>query len=122
MMHKARRAGKASFVYKGNTYTRSKTKTGLVVYRKGGAKGGSVRSGGKRKGGSVRSGGSMVSGGAMTAQGRQVQKIGKKLTTTARRATNTVVNQGPKAMEFAANVKSALSGGRIGRRRKRRAY
>jgi hypothetical protein len=34
-MHKARKSGAPSFVYKSTTYSRSKTKTGLVVYKKG---------------------------------------------------------------------------------------
>ena len=34
---KARKADKASFMYKGQKYTKSKTKTGLVVYKKAGA-------------------------------------------------------------------------------------
>ncbi len=54
----------------------------------------------------------------MSAQGRQVQKYGKRATVLARKATNTVVNRGPEAMEYIAKAKAAL-GGRIGRRRKR---
>ncbi len=34
-MTEAKRAGKESFQYKGNTYKKSKSKTGLVVYKKG---------------------------------------------------------------------------------------
>lgn len=35
LMTEARKSGKESFQYKGNTYNKSKTKTGLVVYKRG---------------------------------------------------------------------------------------
>ena len=110
-MHAARKAGKKSFTYKGSTYMRSKSKTGLVVYKK---------VGGKSKGGAVRSGGAVASGGSMSSQGRAVNKYGKRATVLARKATNTVVNHGPAALEYAKQAKEAVVGGRIGRRRKRR--
>jgi len=31
---KARKSGASSFTYNGKTYTRSKTKTGMVIYKK----------------------------------------------------------------------------------------
>ncbi len=115
-MHAARRAGKASFSYKSNTYKRSKTKTGLIVYKKVG--GGAVRSGGKAKGGAVRSGGSMATGGAMTASGRTAQRYGKAATTFARKAANSIETHGPALMANAATL--GLVGGRVGRRKRRK--
>tara|TARA_Y100001937_G_C7031872_1_gene290496 strand:- start:369 stop:521 length:153 start_codon:yes stop_codon:yes gene_type:complete len=34
MVQEARKKDKDSFVYKGNTYKKSKTKTGLTIYKK----------------------------------------------------------------------------------------
>ena len=103
-MHAARRAGKASFSYKGTTYYRAKSKTGLVVYKKtkGSAKGGSSVSGGSRskKAGSFRSAGKLK-GGAMTEQGREVSRIGRDATILARQAVNTGVNWAPKVKQLA---------------------
>jgi hypothetical protein len=146
-MHAARRAGKASFTYKGNSYKRSKTKTGLVVYRKVGGVKKKARGGSTRSGGSVTSGGSMSEqgravnkygrrgtvlarkatntvvnrGGAMTEQGRKVNKYGRRATVLARKATNTVVNRGPEAMELAQDISDAV-GGRMRRKRRKRKY
>ena len=117
-MHAARKAGKPSFSYKGNTYKRSKSKSGMVVYKKAG-KGGKAKGGAVRSGGAVSSGGAVRSGGSMSAQGRAVNKYGKRATVLARKSTNTVVNRGPEAVAYAKQAKEAL-GGRIGRRRKRR--
>ena len=33
-LQKARKSGVSSFSYKGNTYKKTKTKTGLVIYKK----------------------------------------------------------------------------------------
>tara|TARA_Y100001938_G_scaffold150509_1_gene241767 strand:+ start:620 stop:745 length:126 start_codon:yes stop_codon:yes gene_type:complete len=34
MVNEARKANKKSFVYKGTTYVQSKTKTGMIIYKK----------------------------------------------------------------------------------------
>ena len=124
-MHAARRAGKASFSYKGKKYVRSKTKTGLITYKKSTGTGGSVRTGGSvSTGGSVRTGGaikgkrkakkrggSVVSGGAMSEPGKAVNKYGRRATTLARKATNTVYNHGPDAY---AKAKGMMGGAMSG--------
>jgi hypothetical protein len=33
-LNKARKSGASSFTYKGKTYVKSKTKTGMVIYKK----------------------------------------------------------------------------------------
>ena len=126
MMHAARKAGKPSFVYKNQKYVRSKTKTGLITYKKAGkATGGSVRTAGSIQTGGRRrkkaTGGSVVSGGAMSEQGKAVNKYGRKATVIARKATNTIVNHGPEAMAKAQELASAV-GGRVRRKRRSKKY
>ena len=145
-MHAARRAGKKSFSYKGSVYTRHKSKTGLVVYKKGAvggssASGGSFRTAGKLKGGSSTAAGRKVNrtgrrattlarqatntainyGGAMTAAGRKVNKTGRRATTLARQATNMAVTHGPRAMEMGEDIMNAM-GGRVRRKKRKRTY
>ena len=118
-MHKARKSGAKSFVYKGNRYVRVKLKTGLISYKKGVAK-----------------------GGAMTAAGKSVAKatkpLGRDISSAARKGTNAVVTHGPTAIKYGKvaykvgkKVHSAVSamseaadsvptGGRVRRKRRRR--
>tara|TARA_B110001450_G_scaffold200527_1_gene189469 strand:- start:826 stop:1026 length:201 start_codon:yes stop_codon:yes gene_type:complete len=49
LMLAAKKSNKKSFVYKGKTYTQKKTKTGLVTYKKAGAKTSKRKSKSKRK-------------------------------------------------------------------------
>ena len=65
-MHEARKKGASSFTYKGSRYVRTKTKTGLVTYKKAGT-GGSTRSGG-----AVRTAGKVKKGGAAHWEGKAV--------------------------------------------------
>ena len=120
-MHTARRAGKASFEWKGTKYVRGKAKTGLIVYRKSGSAKAPV-AGKRRKGASIRSAGSISSagrlkGGAMSEEARQVNKYGKRATVLARKATNTIVNN----KDAAQDIIGAL-GGRVRRKRRKREY
>ena len=127
-MHAARRAGKASFEWKGKKYVRGKAKTGLIVYRKSGSARAPVAGKRKRKGSSIRSAGSITSagsvstagrlkGGAMSEEARQVNKYGRRATVLARKATNTIVNN----QDTARDIVSAM-GGRVRRKRRKRKY
>ena len=118
-MHTARRAGKASFEWKGKKYVRGKAKTGLIVYRKSGS---ANVAGKKRKGSAIRSAGSISSagrlkGGAMSEEARQVSKYGKRATVLARKATNTIVNNKDAAQDMIGAM-----GGRVRRKRRKRKY
>ena len=125
-MHAARRAGKASFEWKGTKYVRGKAKTGLIVYRKSGSAKAPVAGKRKRKGAAIRSAGSISSagrlkGGGMSEEGRQVNKYGKRATVLARKATNTISNRGPEAVQAARNIAEAM-GGKVRRKRRKRKY
>ena len=120
-MHAARRAGKASFEWKGKKYVRGKAKTGLIVYRKSGSARAPV-AGKRRKGSAIRSAGSVstagrLKGGAMSEEARQVNKYGRRATVLARKATNTIVNN----QDTARDIVSAM-GGRLRRKRRKRKY